>query len=55
MTKYIIDYIKKKELQNKTDRRKINTDKTLKNLLNITEEEELTYFNLQKYTKKIRN
>ena len=49
VTKYIIDYIKTKELQNKTDRRKINSDTTLKSLLKITEEEELTYFNLQKY------
>ena len=52
VTRYIIEYIKKEELQNKEDRRKIEADVKLKKLLEITEKEELTYFNLQKYMNK---
>tara|TARA_B100000945_G_C19854816_1_gene355636 strand:- start:268 stop:465 length:198 start_codon:yes stop_codon:yes gene_type:complete len=52
VTRYIIEYIKKKELQNKEDRRKITPDMKIKKLLDITEKEELTYFNLQKYMNK---
>tara|TARA_A100001015_G_scaffold32772_1_gene36351 strand:- start:17 stop:454 length:438 start_codon:yes stop_codon:yes gene_type:complete len=51
-TRYIIEYIRKSDLQNKNDRRKIEADENLKKLLGITEKEELTYFNLQKYMNK---
>ena len=52
VTRYIIEYIKTNELQNKEDRRKIKADTKLRGLLEITEKEELTYFNLQKYMNK---
>ena len=52
VTRYIIEYIKKEELQNKEDRRKIMPDMKLMKLLEIPEKEELTYFNLQKYMNK---
>jgi|TARA_B110000971_G_scaffold103750_1_gene106701 chromatin remodeling complex protein RSC6 len=47
VTKFIIEYIKKHDLQNKDDRRKIEPDDILKKLLNV--DSELNYFNLQKY------
>ena len=50
VTKYICDYIKKKDLQNPSDRRIILPDGKLKKLLNIQKDEEdpLTYYTLQK-------
>ena len=50
VTKYICSYIKKKDLQNPTDRRIILPDGKLKKLLNIQKDEEdpLTYYTLQK-------
>lgn len=52
VTKAIISYIKNNNLQNKTNKKIISPDDKLKFLLGITEEEELTYFNLQKYMNK---
>ena len=49
VTKYLINYIKENNLQNETDRRKIECDEKLKNLLKVPLGEELTYFNIQKY------
>ena len=49
VTQYIIQYIKKKQLQDETNGRKIKPDDALKTLLNIKKNEDLTYFNLQKY------
>ncbi len=49
VTKYLINYIKENNLQNETDRRKIECDEKLKNLLKVNEGEEVTYFNIQKY------
>jgi chromatin remodeling complex protein RSC6 len=51
VTKHLNTYIKKHELQDLANRRKIIPDKALKKLLNITASDELTYFNLQKYMK----
>ena len=36
-------------LQDKNNGRKINPDEKLRNLLGVKPEDELTYFNLQKY------
>jgi len=52
VTKAIISYIKNNNLQNKTNKKIISPDEKLKFLLGIKEEEELTYFNLQKYMNK---
>jgi len=49
VTQYIIQYIKKKNLQDKSNGRKIKPDNALKTLLNIKKNDDLTYFNLQKY------
>ena len=49
VTQYIIQYIKNKKLQYKTNGRKINPDNALKTLLNMKQNDDLTYFNLQKY------
>jgi chromatin remodeling complex protein RSC6 len=45
----IHQYIRINNLQDKNNRRKILLDEKLTNLLRITENEELNYFNLQKY------
>ena len=52
VTQYIISYIKEKKLQDKNNGRKIKPDKALKSLLNVKKNEDLTYFNLQKYMNK---
>ena len=52
VTQYIISYIKEKKLQDKKNGRKIKPDKALKSLLNVKKNEDLTYFNLQKYMNK---
>lgn len=51
VTQYIISYIKDKKLQDTKNGRKIKPDKALKSLLNV-KNEDLTYFNLQKYMNK---
>ena len=49
VTREINNYIKANSLQDKENGRKINPDKALCKLLNITDEINLTYFNLQRY------
>lgn len=46
VTKFITTYVKEKNLKNKHD---ITADAALLKLLNLTKEDKLTYFNLQKY------
>jgi upstream activation factor subunit UAF30 len=50
VTKYVTKYIKDNNLQNPDNKRHILPDSTLKKLLNVNDEE-VTYFNLQKYMK----
>jgi len=50
VTKQIVKYIKEKELQDKSDGRKIIPDKALRSLLGDTEN--VTYFNLQSHMNK---
>lgn len=50
VTKYVTKYIKDNNLQNPENKRHILPDSTLKKLLNVNDEE-VTYFNLQKYMK----
>ena len=52
VTKYIIQYIKDKKLPDKKNKKVINPDKALKSLLDIKDEDEVTYFNLQKFMNK---
>ena len=49
VTQYIIQYIKTKDLQDKSNGRRIKPDNALKTLLNMKQTDDLTYFNLQKY------
>lgn len=49
VTREINKYIRANALQDKTNGRKINPDAALKSLLNIGVNDELTYFNLQRY------
>lgn len=49
VTREINAYIRKHNLQDKTNGRKINPDSSLSKLLNLSESDELTYFNLQRY------
>lgn len=49
VTREINHYIREHNLQDKNNGRKINPDKNLATLLKITNGEELTYFNLQRY------
>lgn len=51
VSKEINAYITSNGLQDKANGRKINPDAKLTKLLNISSEEELTYFNLQRYMK----
>jgi chromatin remodeling complex protein RSC6 len=51
VTKYLTQYIKQHELQDKSNRRKILPDAPLQKLLNVKKDDEVTYFNLQKYMK----
>lgn len=52
VTKYIIQYIKDNNLPDKNNKKIINPDKNLKSLLKINKNDEITYFNLQKYMNK---
>ena len=47
-TKYLIDYIKSNNLQDKSNKSNIIPDDILKTLLKIEDNETLTYFNIQK-------
>ena len=51
VSKEINAYIREKSLQDSANGRKINPDASLSKLLNLKKEDELTYFNLQKYMK----
>ena len=51
VSKEINQYIREKSLQDKQNGRKIHPDGPLKKLLNIGKDDELTYFNLQRYMK----
>ena len=46
VTKFITNYVKENNLKNKHD---INADAKMRKLLNLTEADKLTYFNLQKF------
>ena len=49
VTQYIISYIKENQLQFPKNRKVIKPDKPLKSLLAVKKQEEVTYFNLQRY------
>lgn len=51
VTKHLTQYIKANKLQDKTNMRRILPDKKLQKLLKVTADDEVTYFNLQKYMK----
>jgi chromatin remodeling complex protein RSC6 len=51
-TKAVIDYIHKNNLQFGENKQIIKPDEKLKTLLGLTDEDELTYFTLQKYMNK---
>jgi len=51
VTKHLTQYIKEHSLQDAVNRRKIIPDKRLGKLLNVGKDDEVTYFNLQKYMK----
>ena len=51
VTKYLTEYIKTHQLQDKNNRRKIIPNKELQKLLNVNSSDDVTYFNLQKYMK----
>jgi chromatin remodeling complex protein RSC6 len=52
VTKYIINYIKEKDLQDKHNKKVIKLDNALKTLLNPKKDHEITYFNLQSHMNK---
>jgi chromatin remodeling complex protein RSC6 len=52
VTKYIIQYIKNNKLPDKKNKKVIKPDSALKSLLDLKPEDEVTYFNLQKYMNK---
>lgn len=52
VTQYIIKYIKEHKLQDDKDKRIIQADEKLLNLLKLSDKEELNYFNLQSYMNK---
>ena len=52
VTQYIIQYIKQKDLQWEENRKIIKPDERLKKLLGVDDNEEVTYFNLQKFMNK---
>lgn len=51
VTKLINKYIVENDLRDESDKRKILPDKKLSTLLNLSGDENLSYFNLQKYIK----
>jgi chromatin remodeling complex protein RSC6 len=51
-TKALIDYISKNKLQYNENKQVIKPDDNLKTLLGLTDQDELTYFTLQKYMNK---
>ena len=51
VTKNLTQYIKQHSLQDQQNKRKILPDDKLRKLLNVGDNDEVTYFNLQKYMK----
>ena len=51
VTKYLTAYIKDHNLQQPQDKRRINPDKKLLKLLKLSKDDQVTYFNLQKWMK----
>ena len=51
VTKHLTAYIKSNNLQDNANKRRINPDAKLSKLLNVGPNDEVTYFNLQKYMK----
>ena len=49
VTQYIIAYIKDENLQNTENRKIIDPNKPLRDLLGVGDDDEVTYFNIQKY------
>ena len=49
VTRYIINYVKENNLQNKDNGQVILPDDKLKKLLDVKEGDTLTYFNIQKF------
>lgn len=49
VTQYLINYIKTNKLQNEENKKYIKPDEKLNELLNVTEDDEVTYFNIQSY------
>ena len=52
VTQYIIQYIKENHLQNPDNKKIIKPNIELKNLLGVNDEDELTFFTLQKHMNK---
>jgi chromatin remodeling complex protein RSC6 len=52
VTQYIIKYIKDNDLQWNENRKIIKPNTPLKNLLNVKKNEEVTYFNIQRFMNK---
>ena len=52
VTKALVCYIKDNKLENEINSKIIKPDSKLKLLLGVNDEEELTYFNIQKYMNK---
>ena len=52
VTKYIVQYIKDHDLQNKENRKLINPDTKLMSLLELNPKDTLNYFNLQSFMNK---
>jgi len=52
VTKALVLYIKQNNLENKKNNKLISPDEKLKYLLGLGEDDELTYFNMQKYMNK---
>jgi len=49
VTRALVSYIKENKLENKTNSKIISPDNKLKLLLGLDDDQELTYFNIQKY------
>lgn len=52
VTRALVSYIKENKLENSENSKIISPDNKLKELLDIKEDQELTYFNIQKYMNK---
>lgn len=52
VTRALVAYIKENKLENTTNSKIISPDDKLKDLLGIDDDQELTYFNIQKYMNK---